>query len=91
MYHPKRLYTRCIFPPCNVRYMAAKAVYKERKPVWEGINPNLLARPPRGGGVAMPPRAGVGGAVLLIMVPRNTTKVFLNRSPHCCVYVGVLT
>lgn len=30
--------------------MAAKAVHKERKPVWEGINPNLLARPPRGGG-----------------------------------------
>ncbi|CAN0145333.1 unnamed protein product, partial [Hapterophycus canaliculatus] len=30
------------------KYMAAKAVYKERKPVWDGINPNLLARPPRG-------------------------------------------
>lgn len=28
--------------------MAAKAVYKERKPIWDGINPNLLARPPRG-------------------------------------------
>lgn len=27
--------------------MAAKAVYKERKPIWDGINPNLLARPPR--------------------------------------------
>lgn len=21
-------------------------MYKERKPVWDGINPNLLARPP---------------------------------------------
>lgn len=30
------------------RYMAAKAVYKERKPIWDGINPNFLARPPRG-------------------------------------------
>ncbi|CAM9717905.1 unnamed protein product [Scytosiphon promiscuus] len=30
------------------KYMAAKAVYKERKPVWDGINPSLLARPPRG-------------------------------------------
>lgn len=28
--------------------MAAKAVYKERKQIWDGIDPNLLARPPRG-------------------------------------------
>ncbi|CBN77606.1 conserved unknown protein [Ectocarpus siliculosus] len=30
------------------KHMAAKAVYKERKPIWDGIDPNLLARPPRG-------------------------------------------
>lgn len=60
LYFSSRIFSHRVCIIIIVRYMAAKAVYKERKPMWDGINPNFLARPPRGqtlGGVAM-----VGGA-----------------------------
>lgn len=46
MAYPFCVPVHCTFYRPTLRYNAARAVYKERKPVWDGINPNLLARPP---------------------------------------------
>lgn len=37
----------CAHASFDDRYMAAKAVFRERKQVWEGINPSFLSKPPR--------------------------------------------